>query len=337
MFLPRSRSHGRLGAWNAVLAFLYAILAGNPAAAEPPHHAVWFDGDFACGVGASTDVDDCWALWWAARSGVRIAGISTVFGNAPLRDVQKTATRLVARLRQAGYHLPDPVTGAGKAAMRATPAASALLKALDQQRLTILALGPLTNIAAALRADPAAAKRIERIIFVGGQANARRFRVGTLPAIHVHDLNVRSDALAVRTILDNPAPLVLMPFAAARRIIFTSHTLNQLASRDPVAAWLAEASIPWLRFWAQTFRQTGFFPFDLLAVWYLLDDSAFECLPLAARVTQRRSRVVSSRSTLDVFSPTRRRPARVLYCARPHPSWRAVTDAIQPVLPLPVP
>ena len=46
---------------------------------------IWIDTDAACGHSRTTDPDDCLAIVLLARTpGVEIAGISTVFGNAPL-------------------------------------------------------------------------------------------------------------------------------------------------------------------------------------------------------------------------------------------------------------
>lgn len=46
---------------------------------------VWIDADAACGTGKRRDPDDCLALLSLTRAGhIDIAGISTVFGNAPV-------------------------------------------------------------------------------------------------------------------------------------------------------------------------------------------------------------------------------------------------------------
>src|SRR5690242_16479893 len=74
-------------------------LAFLPSEALPKALArIWIDTDAACGTSDTTDPDDCLALLALARApGIRIAGISTVFGNAPL-DTTDATTRTIAQL-----------------------------------------------------------------------------------------------------------------------------------------------------------------------------------------------------------------------------------------------
>ncbi len=51
---------------------------------------IWIDTDAACGLNSSADPDDCLALMLLARaSNIKIAGVSTVFGNAYLDDTDQ--------------------------------------------------------------------------------------------------------------------------------------------------------------------------------------------------------------------------------------------------------
>jgi len=59
---------------------------------------VWIDADAACGSGERRDPDDCLALLSLASAGqVDIAGISTVFGNAPVDVTDQVMRALVQR------------------------------------------------------------------------------------------------------------------------------------------------------------------------------------------------------------------------------------------------
>jgi hypothetical protein len=61
------------------------LVDGGPAVDMPAR--IWIDTDAACGHSRTTDPDDCFVLLLLAHApGVRIAGISTVFGNAPSRS-----------------------------------------------------------------------------------------------------------------------------------------------------------------------------------------------------------------------------------------------------------
>ena len=54
------------------------------------------------------------------------------------------------------------------------------------------------------------------------------------------------------------------------------------------ARWVAERSRDWLAFWREDIRQEGFFPFDLVAVAYLLHPDLFRCAETRAPVGKHR-------------------------------------------------
>jgi len=56
---------------------------------------VWIDADAACGTGKRRDPDDCLALLaLASAKHIDIAGISTVFGNAPVSEADQVMRAL---------------------------------------------------------------------------------------------------------------------------------------------------------------------------------------------------------------------------------------------------
>ena len=138
--------------WVLLLLALGPIPLAN---ADEHQKAVWIDTDPACGTGARADVDDCFALLYALRSpALRVVGISTVFGNTDLQ----TATETLHALLEQPLALPLGTAtrlavhaGASRARTAAsphgTPASEALATALRAERLTLIALGPLTNVA----------------------------------------------------------------------------------------------------------------------------------------------------------------------------------------------
>ena len=71
---------------------------------SPPSHdtskgsRVWIDADAACGTGKHRDPDDCLALLaLASDKHIDIAGVSTVFGNAPVSETDQVMRMLVHR------------------------------------------------------------------------------------------------------------------------------------------------------------------------------------------------------------------------------------------------
>jgi purine nucleosidase len=144
--------------------------------------------------------DDAVALLlaFASRETLDIRLVSTVAGNVELEKVTANALRIrdlagagdipvfagtsapmVLPLETAAYISgPDGLAGAGlpPAASVAAPghavdAIIAALRAAPPDGLTICALGPLTNIALALRLAPDIAPRIRELVIMGGAMN----------------------------------------------------------------------------------------------------------------------------------------------------------------------
>lgn len=145
-----------------------ALIQGGPRV--PLSDRGWVDTDAACGLGRRTDPDDCLALLLLARSkDVEIVGISTVFGNAALEETDRVTRALAALVEGSGLgHVPVYRGAAGSAGLP-QPAHEALTLALEEGPLTLLALGPLSNIATVLRDRPDLRRRVVRLIALMGR------------------------------------------------------------------------------------------------------------------------------------------------------------------------
>ena len=112
--------------------------------------AVWIDSDVSIGS-PIREVDDAFALVLAFHSPeIRIVGLSTTYGNAPLGHTTRVAKDIVRRFgAPAGLRVAKVYSGARSASElgRRTDASNALAAALEKGRLTYIALGPLTNLA----------------------------------------------------------------------------------------------------------------------------------------------------------------------------------------------
>lgn len=275
-------------------------LAYQPAGNAPAFAArFWIDTDAACGTGARRDPDDCIALWTLVRAaGDRIAGISTVFGNAPLDVTDPTTRELIEMLRRDGAPAITVHRGCAAAlrdpgCARGADAHRALRDALAAEALTVVALGPLTNLAAVLEREPALAARVSRVIAVMGRRPGHRFHptenrspramlFGHGPVFR--DLNAALDIAAVEVIVRAGVPLTLVPYTVARRVQFTAHSLDRLAAAGRAGAWVAARSRDWLEFWRRDVGADGFYPFDLMAAIYVRAPQRFRCAEVKAWV-----------------------------------------------------
>ena len=247
---------------------------------------LWIDTDPTCGHGRRSDPDDCFALFTLARSdAVEIAGVSTVFGNAELDVTHAIARDVQARLAAAGHPLPPIFRGARASSEATSPASAALASALEAGPLTILALGPLTNVADTLRSQPSLAPRVERIIAVMGRHPGHLFHpsegrgdgvlFGHGPVFS--DLNFRRDPRAVDFLLSMNVPLTLIPYEAARDTMVTPSDLERIAATGSVGSWIVQSAAGWLDYWQDEVGLSGFYPFDLVAAWYVLRPEVFQC------------------------------------------------------------
>lgn len=260
---------------------------------------LWIDTDAACGHSRRSDPDDCLALFALAHAdtdGMTIAGISTVFGNADIEVTDRTTRHLVSKLAATGHTLPDVTRGAPEPLANSEPAptsaTAALADALGQGHMTILALGPLTNIATTLRLNPSLAKNVKRIIAVMGRHPGHLFHpsegkshgilFGHGPVFS--DLNFRKDPEAARFLLSTDVPITLIPYEAARDWVLTPTDLDRIADEGAAGAWIAEAAGGWLEFWQESVGLNGFYPFDLVAAQYVTDARNFQCAKATAYV-----------------------------------------------------
>jgi inosine-uridine nucleoside N-ribohydrolase len=245
--------------------FLALIGAAHSAQAE----TVWIDTDASIGS-PFREVDDAYALVLAFHSPeLKIAGLSTTWGNASLRHTTRVTLDLVQRFGAAKGARPSRVF-AGAASPRdlgrRTSASDALAMISARQKLTYIALGPLTNLATFLRLHPNRADRIERVIFVGGHMREANLALGPNRSFRIHDANVFKDPAAAGVVLLSRIPLVLIPIEAASRLEINAADLRELKSSNLAGAYLERRSRVWLWFWRHIVKTKGGAIFDALAI-----------------------------------------------------------------------
>jgi inosine-uridine nucleoside N-ribohydrolase len=230
---------------------------------------VWIDTDVSIGS-PFREVDDAYALVLALRSPeIRLAGLSTTYGNAPLGHTTRVATDIVRRFGgSADLAVADIHSGARSARDLGcrTAASEALAGALRKNRITYIALGPLTNLATFLRLHPELAPRFERVICLGGQLPGTRISVGPNGSFRIHDANVFKDPAAAAVVLRSKIPLMVIPVATASKLLFNAADLRQLERGGNAGNYLARRSRIWLWFWRNVVGEKGGALFDAVAI-----------------------------------------------------------------------
>jgi inosine-uridine nucleoside N-ribohydrolase len=272
---------------------------------------VWIDTDVSIGS-PIREVDDAYALVLAFHSPeVRIAGVSTTYGNAPLVDTTRIARDLIRRFGAAANVNADQVFAGARSAAdlgRRSEASEALAKALAKDSVTYIALGPLTNLATFLQLHPRLASRIERVIFVGGHAEGTTLGFGPNQSFHIHDANVFKDPRAAAIVLEKKIPLTLVPITTSSNLALDENDLCDLEQKGGAGRYLARRSKVWLWFWTHFPRTNGGPIFDALAIVTAARPDLISTKTRQAKMDEAGNLVVSTRAG-DAARP-------VFFCVR---------------------
>lgn len=194
------------------------------------------------GVWVDTDMgfDDIAALMVVKHQGLEIDGVSLVFGNAPLDQVCRNAQGAVAAfgwgfpvyagrdkpvlatLETATAILGDtgiPTTGLSLPEGTAKIENHAFLALCDWLQVTsgtkrILALGPLSNIAALALARPDLAAKIDELVWMGGGLTKGNHTASA-------EFNALADPEALAIVLAHNLPLKMVELDFCRKILAT--------------------------------------------------------------------------------------------------------------------
>jgi len=198
--------------------------------------------------------------------------------------------------------LSQPLQGAAGPDEGPTPASDALVEALKEGPLTVLALGPVSNVAQAVKSRPDLAQRL-KVVAVAGRLPGQRFTTGTTNLRGHRDFNFEQDPQAMAYLIERGISLTLAPFELSRKVWITVPYLDRLEAQAPDTAPLIAPARAWLQLWHDTFQVDGFNPFDTLAVGVLTRRDLITCDPLGVRIAEHpddRDRV-----ELEVLRPSR--------------------------------
>ena len=251
---------------------------------------VVIDTDIAIGI-PERDVDDGLAIVMALNSPeLGICGITLCFGNDSLENVAQCMSELAT---VAGLSKIEIASGARSAADfgKRTEATFLLEDMAKGGNMTILCLGPMTNLATFVQANPELVKQIDEVVIVAGRRPGQRFRTGNHSNSHP-DLNFEKDSAAMEILLGSDLKLVFAPFEVSSKVWVTDRILD-LVERNGTrtAKYLAENCRPWLEFWKRNFSTKllaidGFNPFDCLAVAWLTDRNLLSFETVGMRIEE---------------------------------------------------
>lgn len=225
---------------------------------------IWIDTDNALGSPIG-DIDDAIAVAAVLKSGYPVTSVSNIFGNTFQPISFKQTQHLLSLFNSQLPHY----SGANTWWSKDSEASSALAKV--NFPIKILALGPLTNVALALKKNPLLKNFIQEIIFVGTNYTIQ------LPTWRFFDFNVFKDKNSALFVINSGVPVTLIPCDQARKTRMTFLEV-QTISGEP-GKFIAKQSKRWFRR-AKFFKfQTSIPVWDLTAAMYLLWPDQFELAP----------------------------------------------------------
>jgi inosine-uridine nucleoside N-ribohydrolase len=241
---------------RALVAALWLGFAGW-APAQPPTHAIIFDTDFGM-----VPQDDAFALMLALNSPeLEILGVTTVAGNYSVEQATADALRLLeiagrdeirvyrganmplvhekseyATKRHGEWWSDAPATpppgGFAKKTAEPVMAAQFLIDTLNARpgQVTIMAIGPLTNVAMALRQEPGLAAKVKQLFIMGGAIAALPDGAGNITPNA--EFNFWVDPEAARIVLRSGIPIVLSPLNVSRKTNLNREWYQKLVAAD---------------------------------------------------------------------------------------------------------
>jgi len=283
-----------------------------------------------------SDVDDAVALGLvlACRDALELVGVTTVSADTELRA--RVAARLLglggaeevpvfegerrprnrAQERFAWFgHEPAMAEGEGPAAkVHAETAAEAIVGlAEEHDGLEIVAVGPLTNLAAALALDPDLPKRVGRLWIMGG--HVREVRIGDFLCKPGIDYNLCSDPEASCAVLGAGFATTLVTADVTLSTWLRDRDLARLDAGGPLARAIAEQIHVWAPVQRELFTGLGgtvepdnvAFLHDPLTVWALVDPSplTFEELRIVTTIERGTLRTHEVPADLGIGLPMR--------------------------------
>lgn len=238
---------------------------------------IWFDTDIMIGLPerAPREVDDGVTLMMALRQkNIYIVGISIITNADYGHDVTK---KLLGWYNETGREIPV-YKGSNLANDLGVEndATRALTNALRKEKLSILALGPMTNIATVLKNHPELANQIEEIVFCIGRTPDFEFKPG-LETFIVWDYNFEADVESMKLILETGIPLVFSGFEASSSIFLGTIDFDRLNNNGHEGdQWVYNQLLPWSKRGKELFGVEGFIPYDCTPLGYFTHPQYFK-------------------------------------------------------------
>jgi purine nucleosidase len=229
------------------------------------------DCDNTMGV-AGCDVDDGLAiLYLLGRPDIDIIGITSVYGNS---DVETVYANTLAMMKELGRDDIPVIKGCPDSEKRRGKAAKYIVDTVNSNEgaLSILAIGPLTNLYAAFLLDNTVFDKVSEIILMGGI---------TEPLIingrELKELNFSCDPEATDTVLKKGKNVSVITGNVCLHTFFPQEDFQKrlLLSNSPMTNYITKKCGYWFEHMMRSFDIEGTYNWDVVAAVYLAEPSLF--------------------------------------------------------------
>lgn len=241
-------------------------------------------------------IDDAFSLAMAVASDdLDVRGVTTTYGNVGIDQTTDNALRILSWLGSdirvyrgvdrallgepvdaSEYHgatgLEAPEIGPASRPAEAQDAVSFLIESLrsSDRKITLVASGPLTNIAIMLRLAPDVVDRIERIVFMGGSTDYGN----DSPAA---EFNMLCDPHAAQIVLDSDIPKVMFGLNTTHQVIATKRHVQLLRDLgNDTGRVFADMSVFFEKVYRDRYGFDGSALHDPCTIAWLLQPTLFE-------------------------------------------------------------
>lgn len=222
---------------------------------------VWFDTDIMIGMPdkEAREVDDGITLIMALKQPqIEIVGIS----NITYVDYGYGVIQKILNWHNKGKAIPV-YKGSAFANDLGTEndGTRALYESLKKEKLTILALGPMTNIATLVKNHPDIIPQIERVVICAARTPDLPFNPGN-GKLNVFDYNYEFDTKSMDVLLNSTIPLEFAGYEPSSYTHIGNIDLASLDMTNEADKWLFDVVQPWMELNEKYFGVRGFIPFD---------------------------------------------------------------------------
>jgi inosine-uridine nucleoside N-ribohydrolase len=188
--------------------------------------------------------------------------------------------------------------------------------------ITLVPTGPLTNIASAIRKEPAIVPKIRAISLMGGA-------IGLGNVTPAAEFNIHTDPEAAEIVFGCGRPITMVPLEVTHQALATEEIVNRLRSVNrPVATFAADLLV----FFAETYHRVFGFPapplHDPCAVAAVIDPTIIKAHDMFVAI-ECEGAWTAGRTVCDVYSKLGQKPnARVGYGLEVDRFWDMVIETM---------